>query len=127
MYCFLSCDQPTPLPLYETKDVEKLEVIKEEIVCVDEALEGTTIELENELITLEERDSKEVSLTKIQVEKYYDRDEHEKILPLVIYDDPPLKKLSEHLKSILKPLSSRLSIHPLETLSLSYHMRISTP
>ena len=90
-------------------------------------MEGTTIELENEPITLEERDSKEVSLTKTQLEKYYDRDEHEKILPLVIYDDPPLKKLSEHLKSILKPLSSRLSIHPLETLSLSYHMRISTP
>ena len=70
--------------------------------------EGTTIELKNEPITLEERESKEVSLTKIRVEKYYDRDEHEKILLLVIYDDPPLKKLSDHLKSILKSFSSRL-------------------
>ena len=91
-------DQPTPLPFYETKDVEKVEVIEEEIDCVDEELEGTTIELENEPIILEERESKEVSLTKICVEKYYDRDEHEKILLLVIYDDSPLKKLSDLLK-----------------------------
>ena len=39
-------DQPIPLSLYETKDLENLEVIDEGITCVDEAMEGTTIEFE---------------------------------------------------------------------------------
>ena len=50
----------------------------------------------------------EVSLFKIHVEKYYDKDEHDALINQVTYGDLPLKKPSEPLKPILKPLPSRL-------------------
>ena len=49
-----------------------------------------------------------MSLSKIHVEKYYDKDEHDALISHVTYGDPPLKKSSEPLKPILKPLNSRL-------------------
>ena len=55
--------------------------------------------IENEPITLEDRESKEVSLTKIHVEKYCDA-----LISQVTYGDPSLKKPSEPPKPILKPL-----------------------
>ena len=83
-------------------------MIKEGIACVDEAMVGISMELEKESITLEERESMEVSLFKIQVEKYYDKDEHDALINQVTYGDPPLKKPSEPLNPILKLLPSRL-------------------
>ena len=44
-----------------------------------------------------------MSLTKIHAKKYYERDEHDELISQVTYGDPPLKKLSEPLKQILKP------------------------
>ena len=82
------------------------------------------MELENKPITLEDRESKEVSLTKIHVEKYYDRDENDALIHQVNYDNPPSKKLSDPSKLILKPLPCGLEYTSLETLRLSYHIRI---
>ena len=49
-----------------------------------------------------------MSQTKIRVDKYYDRGEHDPLKSQVTYGDPPFKKPSEPPKPILKPLHSRL-------------------
>ena len=64
----------------EKENIENFKIIEEGIACVDDVMVGMLLELENELITLEERESKEVSLTKIHIEKYYDRDEHDALI-----------------------------------------------
>ena len=53
-------------------------------------------------------ESKEVNLTKIHEEKYYDRNEHGVLISQVTNDNPPLEKLSDPPKLILEPLSCGL-------------------
>ena len=45
-----------------------------------------------------------MSLTKIHVEKYYDRDEHDALITKVTYDNSSLEKLSDPPKLISEPL-----------------------
>ena len=71
-------DQPTPSSLFKKEDVFKKN--EEETTCVDEVTVGTSMEVEQEPKTLEDREYKEVSLTMIHIEKYHDRDGHDPLI-----------------------------------------------
>ena len=101
-------DQTTPSLSFERKDVECFEKNEEGIACVDEIMIGIFMELGKEPMTLKDREPKDMSITNIHVEKLYDGDEHDALMSQVTYGDPPLKKPSEPLKPILKPLPSGL-------------------
>ena len=65
------------------------------------------MESKKESITLEDRESKEVSLTKIHVENYYDRNEHDALMSQ-FDDDPFLEKPRDPPKLILEPFPNEL-------------------
>ena len=89
-----------PLLVNKKENIETLKIIGEGIACVDEVMERISMELKNEPITLKDRELKEMRVIEIPIEKHCDMTmhdapyieelvEHEKILPLVINDEPP--------------------------------------
>ena len=73
-------NQPILLPLYETKYDENFEINEEGIACAYEVIVEISMELDKELILLEDKEFKKVSLTTIHVENYYDRNEHDALM-----------------------------------------------